>query len=619
MSHSQIPNSEVDLGVDNPQRGYYDASQAYDPVHFYETTYNPHYETIYNSHGNSFNTPDPVLKGQAGPFQTTTEWTEPPVASPPPSNLSWYDRLNSGWIPEIWCQVFSIAFLLAMVILLSRLDGRPLSTWTIAVSPNAVIAILSIASKASLIYALGQSLSQLKWLHLLKKPDSLHDLQRYDDASRGPLGAIRMFWRVRSAPFVAYLGALVILLALAFEPFSQQLLHFDERVISYPGQRSSVPFSNRYDYGDTGVDGVSAVIVGSRDNPLKAAAVNGIYDVVKDPPFTCPGSTCSYPTITTMGLCSECDDITKTIKKTQMNISFGQLWSYRTPSNLTLQASAFSDAHSGFSHTLANATAELINSEFAGLGMPVRTGIIRFPEDPSTGRSTMENWMDTMQAYECTISFCGHRYVGWNMTNGTLTPGEDQVIKLNNSDIPEESAPWYRILAPLNASESLDISGGNNSFSINYLDGENMASTLTSIFDVLNDVSPDQQIGPLALYSSPDIPATLDNVAKGMTYRMMSGPNSTTTYGEVYGTQTYMRVRWPWITLPVALAVASTFCLISVIVMTRMARQLIWKSSLTPLLLPDISYPLTNVQQRSYENYPELRMRSRTIASHLAK
>ncbi|KAI0975065.1 hypothetical protein F4678DRAFT_360450 [Xylaria arbuscula] len=530
-----------------------------------------------------------------------------------------------------------------MVILLSRLDGRPLATWTIAISPNAVIAILSIASKASLIYALGQTLSQLKWLHLLKKPDSLHDLQRYDDASRGPLGAIRMFWRVRSAPFVAYLGALTILLALAFEPFSQQLLHFNERVISYPGQRSSVPFSTKYDYGAIGVDGVSAVIgnppaphqctvkpcpyvnsltmsiVGSRDNPLKAAAVNGIYDVVKDPPFTCPGSTCSYPTITTMGLCSECDDITKSLKKSQMNISFGQLWTYRTPSNLTLQASAYSDAHSGFSHTLANATAELLNSESAGLGMPVRTGIIRFPEDPSTGRSTMENWMDTMQAYECTISFCGHQYKGWNMTNGTLTPGEDQVIKLNNSDIPADGAPWYRILAPLNASESLDIPGGNNSFSINYLDGENMATTLTSIFDVLNDVPPDQQIGPLALYSSPDIPATLDNVAKGMTYRMMSGPNSTTTYGEVYGTQTYMRVRWPWITLPVALAVGSTFCLISVIVMTRMARQLIWKSSLTPLLLPDISYPLTNVRQRSFENYPELRMRTRTIASHLAK
>ncbi|KAI0435269.1 hypothetical protein F5Y09DRAFT_293549 [Xylaria sp. FL1042] len=612
MSHAEFRNAEMDLGANSPPRGYFDASQAYEPVQFYETTYNPHYDNLA--------TPDPTPKAApGGPWQTEAEWTEAPAASKPPSNLSWFDRLNKGWTPEIFSQACSVLFLLALIILLSRLEGRPLSTWTIAVAPNAVIAILSIASKASLIYALGQAISQLKWLHLLKKPENLQDLQRYDDASRGPLGAIRMFWTVRSASLVAYLGSLTILLALAFEPFSQQLLHFDERVITYPYQRSSVPLSTVYDYDAQGVDGVSSVIVGPRDNPMRAAVVNGIYDVVKDPPFTCPGATCSYPTFTTMGVCSECEDITSTIVKTQVNVSFGQLWSYRTPNNLTIEASAVQDAHSGFSHTLANATAVALNSAFAGLGMPVRTGIIRFPDDQSTGRSNIGNWMDTMQAYECKLSFCGRRFVGWNITNGTITPGEDQIINLNNSDVPSHSAPWYRVLAPLNASDSLGIRNGNNSFQINYLDGENMAEILSSVFNVVGEIPENQQIGPLALYSSPDIMATVDNVAKGMSYRMMSGPNSTTTYGDVYETQTYMRVRWPWITLLVALVVASSFCLIAVIVMTRQAQQLIWKSSLTPLLLPDVSYLLTSARERPFENYTELRTRSRTIASHLTK
>ncbi|KAI1350086.1 hypothetical protein F5Y01DRAFT_305656 [Xylaria sp. FL0043] len=601
MSRSELRNAEMDLGTNSPPRGYLDASQTYEPVQFYETTYNPHYDT------------------PGGPWESVTEWTEAPAASKPPTSTSWWDRLNSGWTPEIFSQVCSVLFLLALIILLSRLEGRSLSTWTIAVAPNAIIAILSIASKASLIYALGQTISQLKWLHLLKEPESLQDLQRYDDASRGPLGALRIFWTVRSGSLVVYLGSLTILLALAFEPFSQQLLHFDERVITYAHDQAWVPFSTVYDYDSQGVDGVSAVIVGSRDNPMKAAVVNGVYDVVKDPPFTCPGSTCSYPTFTSMGVCSQCEDITSTIKKMEVNVTFGQLWRYRTPNNLTVEASAVQDAHSGFSHTLANATAVTLNSEFAGLGMPVRTGIIRFPEDQSTGRSTPENWMEAMQAYECELSFCGRRYIGWNITNGTLAPGVDQIIKLNNSDVPADGAPWYRVLAPLNASDSLGIPNGNNSFQINYLDGENMADILTSVFGVLGDVAANQQIGPLALYSSPDIIATVDNVAKGMSYRMMSGPNSTVTFGEVYGTETYMRVRWPWITLPVALAVASSLCLIAVIVMTRQAQQLVWKSSLTPLLLPDVSYPLTGARERPFENYTGLHMRTRTIASHLTR
>jgi hypothetical protein len=359
-------------------------------------------------------------------------------------------------------------------------------------------------------------------------------------------------------------------------------------------------------------------IVGPRDNPMTAATVNGVYNVVKDPPFSCPGSTCSYPTFTTFGICSECDDITSTIKKTRLNTTWGELWAFRTPSNLTLQASAASDAHSGFRHTLINATADYVNSEFAGLGMPVRTSIIRFPDDESTGRSNMSNWMDTMQAYECILSFCGRRYVNWNTTNGTLSRGEEQIIKLNNSDIPAEGEPWFRVLAPLDPSESLGTSDGNNSFRVNYLDGENIATILASVF-TSGQIPSGQQIGAVALYSSPDIIATMDNVAKGMSYRMMSGPNSTTVYGEVYSTQTYIRVRWPWITLLVALDVASSFCLIAAIIMTRQTKQRIWKSSLAPFLLSDISYPLTSASKRPFGGYEQRQSRSRTIASHLSR
>lgn len=343
---------------------------------------------------------------------------------------------------------------------------------------------------------------------------------------------------------------------------------------------------------------------------MTAAAVNGVFDVVKDPPFDCPGSTCSYPSFTTLALCSECADITETIVKTLLIDSFEQVYSFTTPHNLTIQASAVSDAHSGFSHTLANSTTRDVNWGFIGLEMPQWAGIIRFPDDQGDGsRSTRENWTDTMQAYECLTSFCGRRYSGWNTTNGTLSHGDEHIIALNNSDVADDM-PWYRLLAPLDPTESLGTGLINNSFRINYLDGENIAFILKSVI---------MQTGETALYSSPDIIATMDNIARGMSYRMMDGLNSTTIHGEVYTSLAYVTVRWPWITPLVVIVLASAFCLSAVIHLTHKTKQLAWKSSLTPLLLPDVSYMLTSSGEMTIDDKLQMSSRRMTIAKHLVR
>ncbi|KAI1264828.1 hypothetical protein F5Y18DRAFT_68359 [Xylariaceae sp. FL1019] len=550
-------------------------------------------------------------------WQTGTDSPGQDTTAKPREETYFLDRFRTSWMFEIASEIFSAATLLALIILLTKLDGRPLSTWTIAVSPNAVIAVLSIATRASLVYALGQVISQLKWLHLLRKPDSLADLQHYDDASRGPLGAVRIFWTVRSSFFVTYIACLAVLLSLAFEPFSQQLLHYAERKITVAGVQSSVSYCKAYDYGAEGVDGASNVIIRPRDNGMTAAVVNGIYGVAKDPPFVCSGASCSYPNFTTFGVCSECLDVTSTTSKKQLNISFGEAWTITTPNNLSMQASAFVDAHSGFGHTTINSTSKVLNSEFAGLGMPMNTSIIRFLDNNDT---TIENWLDAMEAYQCVISYCARRFVNWQ-TVGSNTTGEQQIIKLNNSDVPAYNAPWNRVLAPLDPKDSLDTGTVNNSFTINYLDGENLANILSSVFSLSNEATSAQQVGAGALYSSSDVIASVDNMAKDVSYHMMSSPNnSTTTHGDIYATETYMRVRWQWISLLVIIAVSAAFCLITVIILTSQGRQVTWKSSLTPLLMSDVAYPLTTGAERAGGgDYMQLQARTRTIASHLTR
>lgn len=49
------------------------------------------------------------------------------------------------------------------------------------------------------------------------------DLQIFDDASRGPLGALSLILRIRWGAMLASLGALLTILALAQDAFYQQI------------------------------------------------------------------------------------------------------------------------------------------------------------------------------------------------------------------------------------------------------------------------------------------------------------------------------------------------------------------------------------------------------------
>lgn len=71
-----------------------------------------------------------------------------------------------GWDAEISSAVFSVLCVVAIAGLLSRVNGRLLSSWEMAISPNAVIAVMSTGAKVAMVFTVAQSISQLKWLYL---------------------------------------------------------------------------------------------------------------------------------------------------------------------------------------------------------------------------------------------------------------------------------------------------------------------------------------------------------------------------------------------------------------------------------------------------------------------
>ena len=96
------------------------------------------------------------------------------------------------WIWELLSIVTSLGCLAAVVIILARMQGRPLTDWTFLINLNATVALLVAASKAAAMCSIGSCFSQSKWLHFKTTPRKLEDLDLFQEASRGPLGAFFM-------------------------------------------------------------------------------------------------------------------------------------------------------------------------------------------------------------------------------------------------------------------------------------------------------------------------------------------------------------------------------------------------------------------------------------------
>lgn len=114
------------------------------------------------------------------------------------------------WKWELLSLLVSATSFIAIVVTLRVYQDRTLSSWTIPISINAIVAILSAAFKGSLglpisegtippiipepacrylLTGNGTGISQLKWLWFSESPRKLTDIDLYDKASRGPWGS----------------------------------------------------------------------------------------------------------------------------------------------------------------------------------------------------------------------------------------------------------------------------------------------------------------------------------------------------------------------------------------------------------------------------------------------
>lgn len=108
----------------------------------------------------------------------------------------WSRLATDWWIWELSAMLSSLISLVAIVLVLRLHEGRPVPDWPFSITINSMISIFATIMSATMLVPIAESISQAKW-QWFQQHHALKDMEVYDQASRGPWGALKMLWRVR--------------------------------------------------------------------------------------------------------------------------------------------------------------------------------------------------------------------------------------------------------------------------------------------------------------------------------------------------------------------------------------------------------------------------------------
>lgn len=231
-----------------------------------------------------------------------------------------WDRLGSWWMWEVVCIVIGTACLLAIIVICRYLENQPLDSWHSSISPNAMISTLTTISKATVLFAVAASISQLKWLYFQNRPRRLADIDVYNEATSSPVGAFQFLFKMKGHALLASTAALIVIIALAFEPMAQQLLSYEPESIADTTRQASIPMAQVYDLGGSfpprsasSQGDLSAVEGFAVDDRMRIAVLDGFFGSSNGStpasmqlPLSCPSGNCTFDPFTTLGVCSSC-------------------------------------------------------------------------------------------------------------------------------------------------------------------------------------------------------------------------------------------------------------------------------------------------------------------------
>ena len=221
-------------------------------------------------------------------------------------------HILNDWWSEIGAILLSAVAFVSIIITLYPHDRKPLPQWPYSISVNALISVFVVVFKAAILYMTAEALGQLKWLwYADQRPLSHIDI--YDQATRGPLGAFKLVFTVGPTNLLPILGAVVTILMVIVDPFTQQLLSYYDCASEITNIQATVPATKLLTQLGTGLARVTNA-ESSVPPEWQQAFQAGIFAPGRSIPFECRTGNCTFPTLyKTLAFCSKCEDVSAEI------------------------------------------------------------------------------------------------------------------------------------------------------------------------------------------------------------------------------------------------------------------------------------------------------------------
>lgn len=139
---------------------------------------------------------------------------------------------NVWWSELAAILVAILAFLGLLFLSLTYRIRKKQPDWPNSITLNTIMSILIVLLRAALGYVIAECLGQQKWLSFRQKDRSLIDLDNYDRATRGPVGSLLLLGHPSTWSLRPVAGILLMMLSVGIGPVSQQLISFENCLLS---------------------------------------------------------------------------------------------------------------------------------------------------------------------------------------------------------------------------------------------------------------------------------------------------------------------------------------------------------------------------------------------------
>ncbi|KAK8005703.1 hypothetical protein PG990_011740 [Apiospora arundinis] len=530
-----------------------------------------------------------------------------PVASEEKGPRAWW------W----WWEILAPSCMIGLVVILANIDNIPLSRWWLPIQPNSLIAVLTTLAKSSMMLTVASCISQLKWGHYSRHPRNLVDLETFDDASRGPWGSATLLWLLSfRVPILVTSGlAFVTIVSLGIDPCAQQVLEFP--CLTTPLENVTAEIGTANQYFSKGMREKfperNFVFVPNADLlHLQASIINSVVGTVFQPHVSCPppATHCYWDEFATLGICSDFRDVssiaeancTKPDEEGRMTCAYnfpGKPDDTYLGSSISAVGMTWNPEKSKMKDL--NDSTMLFRSSFDLGGMthwPL-FGAFAAVKALEMGHPTNSNGTDMkpppVQMSYAEFGWCEQRYQNVTATRGgMLTDNVRRTTErlslmeslAQSDDAGNKMGANYLSYIANSTGQVYNISGMARAMLPKLLNS--LFETSVKNINYRPDFHQNTQLDlGSALLNSPldkvtaDISAALTNqirsVDPGDNY------NATTVKGKAVYDETYIRVRWPWIILPLVEITLSAVLLLASIMAT--SGMPLWKTSSLAFLI----------------------------------